>query len=304
MRIVVLSIVLAGCLIPTVQLRAQGCSDAGFCTLQSIKPTAEDSASMGLLNSLKVGGSYGKGDYGVKAWAGYLEFDRSVSPDLEVSGKLTFASQSGSSATSTGISDLFLSANHRVLNAASVTLGVKIPLNEANKTLDGRSLPMDYQTSLGTLDLIIGIGYRAGATSFQAAIQQPLSNNGNGFLASEYPPGSEFSVIPSTNMFVRRGDVLLRASHRVSLTDGWTVTPGILPIYHLSDDRYTDAGGVERDISGSKGLTLNGILFVEYFPGGADALELTFGVPFITRDSRPDGLTRSYVIGVEYRHSF
>ncbi len=276
----------------TSQLRAQGCSDAGFCTLYNLKPIGEDSRSETRLNSIKSGASYGKGDHGVGAWGGYLEFDRVFGHDINVNAKLTFASQSGTATTLTGVSDLFLSVNHQWIGDANVTVALKIPMNNADKTLNGKSLPMDYQTSLGTIDLIIGAGYKLGEISIQAAIQQPRSKNKNTFLASDYPAGSEFTEFQSTNKFVRKGDVLLRVSRGFSLNDQWRITPGILPIYHLADDEFTDAGGIGVEIAGSRVLTLNGNVFIEYMIDPANAVELNFGAPFITRDARPDGLTR------------
>lgn len=297
-------VIVLGTFLPLARLQAQGCSDAGFCTLNSLKPTGGDSAAPALKNAVKAGGSYGKGDHGVRVWSGYLEIDHSITDAMTLSGKITFASLSGAITTSTGVSDVYLSANQRLANDGSLTVGFKIPLNGADKTLDGASLPMDYQTSLGTADLIVGVGYRWGRTSVQAALQHPLTNNDNGFLTTDHPVGSAYSVIPSTNRFVRRGDILLRVSHGFALNERWSLTAGLLPIYHLADDRYTDAAGVERDITGSKGLTLNGNLFLEYRLNDANSIELQFGAPFITRDTRPDGLTRSFVAGIEYSYSF
>jgi hypothetical protein len=81
------------------------------------------------------------------------------------------------------------------------------------------------------------------------AIQQPLSQNGNRFFPDQYPPGSKLRDLHPTNQFKRMADVLFRASYPFVLNKKIRVTPGILPIYHLKDDRYTDVSGVEREIS-------------------------------------------------------
>ena len=48
----------------------------------------------------------------------------------------------------------FLNANYKASEKLKFTIGSKIPLSNANKTDNNLSLPMDYQASLGTLDLI------------------------------------------------------------------------------------------------------------------------------------------------------
>ena len=45
---------------------------------------------------------------------------------------------------------------------------------------------MYYQASLGTIDLIFGIGYEIKKFQFIAAIQQPITQNDNEFNATGY----------------------------------------------------------------------------------------------------------------------
>ena len=82
------------------------------------------------------------------------------------------------------------------------------------------------------------------------------------------------------------------------------MTPGLLPIYHLAEDKFTDIDGVVKSIEGSSGLTLNGTLYFEFMIGDAGFLEMSVGFPFVVREARPDGLTRSFVFGVAYKQSF
>ena len=69
---------------------------------------------------------------------------------------------------------------------------------------------MDYQSSLGTFDLIFGVGYQINKLQLVAAIQQPLTQNNNLFFASSYPEDSPLREFQSTNKFIRSGDVMLR----------------------------------------------------------------------------------------------
>ena len=77
-----------------------------------------------------------------------------------------------------------------------------------------------------------------------------------------------------------------------------------MPIFHLKNDSYTDASDVEQEIKGSQGLTLNGNVYLDYYPRSNSAFQLNLGLPFVVRDVRPDGLTRSVIANLEYRFKF
>ena len=72
----------------------------------------------------------------------------------------------------------------------------------------------------------------------------------------------------------------------------------------MTNDKYTDELNVEKEILGSQGLTLNGNIYFDYEVDSKNALQLNLGAPFIVRDSRPDGLTRSFIANLEYRIKF
>ena len=163
--------------------------------------------------------------------------------------KLTSLAQSGNNISVFDISDLFVTATVDATSDLSFTAAVKIPLSDGGAVRDGLPLPMDYQASLGTVDLIAGIGYSIDKLHMVLAYQQPLTQNANTFFASLYPSTSVLSTIQSTNAFVRRPDLLLRVSYPFALGEEWTITPSILPIYHIGDDRYTDEQGIVRDIN-------------------------------------------------------
>ena len=57
---------------------------------------------------------------------------------------------------------------------------------------------MDFQSSLGTFDLILGIGFNISRFQVITALQQPLTQNDNAFIADDYPLESEFRNYQST----------------------------------------------------------------------------------------------------------
>lgn len=282
---------------------AQGCSDAGFCTINSFKPNNTDTI-LENKNQIKIGISFGSADNSVSAFGNYLEYNRQISNKFGIDAKLTSLSQSGNDISNFGLSDLYLNGNYKANDKLKLTLGLKIPLANGNKTKDNLALPMDYQSSLGTFDLIFGAGYEINKLQLVLAFQQPLSQNKNEFLAENYPINSKIRDFQSTNKFKRSSDVLLRVSYPVELGEKFKITPSLLPIYHLSNDKYTNNLGIENEIKGSQGLTLNGNAYLDYEINNKNALQLNVGIPFVVRDARPDGLTRSFVVNLEYKVKF
>ncbi len=277
----------------------QGCSDAGFCTMNSFKPNNTDSTEV-LNNQFKIGVFYGKADNSISVFGNYLEYNRQLSKKFGLDAKLTTIAQDGNGISAFGLSDIFLNANYKVNEKVKLTLGAKIPLSDASNTRNNLPLPMDYQASLGTFDLIFGIGYEFKKIQVVAAIQQPLTQNKNQFTSTNYPINSELRTFQSTNNFERSGDVLLRVSYPIIINSKFKLTPSILPIYHLSNDKYTDEFNIKQEIKGSQGLTLNGNVYLDYEINSKNIIQLNLGMPFIVRESRPDGLTRSFIANLEF----
>lgn len=292
---------IAFCFLSHAQLQAQGCSDAGFCTLNSFKP---GTAEAEFKNQIKIGFNYGGADNAINVWGTAIEYNRQIGKGFSVDAKLTTLAQSGNDISENGLSDVYLNANVKLPANVRLTAGVKLPLNDADKSLNSLGLPMDYQSSLGTVDLILGAGTAIKKLELVLAYQQPLTQNRNNFLAEVYPATSPLRSFQSTRQFQRSADVLLRVSYPISAGEPLKITPSLLPIYHLANDKFTNALGQELEIDGSQGLTLNGNVFVDYQINPKNAFQVNVGMPFVVRKARPDGLTRSFVLSLEYRFRF
>ncbi|KNB62957.1 hypothetical protein [Chryseobacterium sp. Hurlbut01] len=290
-------------LLQSNHLVAQGCSDAGFCTINSFQPNNNDSIKT-YHNQIKTGIFFGKADNSISVFGNYVEYNRQIDEQFSFDAKLTTLAQNRNDVSTFGLSDIFLNANYQANKNLKFTLGAKVPLSDARNSKNNLPLPMDYQSSLGTLDLIVGVGYEIKKLQLVAALQQPLTQNENQFLASQYPASSALRGFLSTNKFQRSGDVLLRASYPLMIHPKIRLTPSILPIYHLKNDRFTNQNNVELEINNSKGLTLNGNVYLDYEINRRNGLQLNVGVPFVVRTSRPDGLTRSFIANIEYRVKF
>lgn len=290
---------------------AQGCSDAGVCTLPELTGSSNHLSleHEQLKDRTSFGVSIGLGEQDVLVTTPYLVYDRMIASRFSISTKATFASSDGDLGTYSGPGDLFFTGTYLLYKdqtkSLSFTGGIKIPLDDASGEGEGQSLPMVYQSSLGTYDLILGASYATGKMRFSAGFQQPLTGaNKNSFNRFTYPDVSA-NEFPTTTDFERKGDLLVRFTYDIPVTKGnLIIRPSLLPIYHLGNDTYTDINGNEQELDVSRGLTLNWNLDVEWNVSASGTLRLILGSPIITRDIRPDGLTRSLVAGLEYGISF
>ncbi|HET9744252.1 MAG TPA: hypothetical protein VFP97_00985 [Chitinophagaceae bacterium] len=289
---------------------SQGCSDAGVCTLHSIRNNAEAHESKdGKKNDVTIGFAYGKGERSTNNYMGYIEYTRSLSARTSVTARVSYSAIRGELAGTSGPGDLFLSFNHAIdvkkKWQKSFVVGLKLPFDGADITDNGIHLPMPYQTSLGTIDLVLGLNYNRKYFGATLALQQPLkSGNENKFLPGDYPSQPLTLLYWPTNGFDRKGDLVGRASYSFKTGERFSVRPSLLGIYHLANDSYLDHNKTRRSIFNSRGLTLNANVFVDYRLKKGNGFELSLGTPIVVRDQRPDGLTRSFVASLEYQFSF
>jgi hypothetical protein len=285
---------------------AQGCSDAGFCSMGGLKPIHH--AEQIKATTVSIGSNLGFADYGILVAGGIIDIQHSFSPTFSAGAKVTSLLQSGKQTTQFGLSDLFINGALNVDNNFSIIGGIKIPLSSANKTINGRSLPMDYQSSLGTVDAIVGIAFSVDDFQFQIGYQHPLTQNENTFIPfNELGTTLDFSEFQNTYRYGRAADALFRVSYSVLQNNDWSIMVGVLPIYHLSEDTYKDnfpSSISFNQISGSQGFTINTNLFLRYNLSSRSALELTLAAPVKTRTARPDGLTRGFISTLDYKFSF
>ncbi len=286
------------------QINAQGCSDAGFCTLDIVKPIELEEAEVKQphKHTFKAGLNIGSADNDITVFGQYLEYNYKFSEKFSATTKLTAISQSGNNISNFGLSDLLINANYKFAKNTTGVLGFKIPFTNGNDTDENRPLPMDYQSSLGTYDIILGVSQKIKNFQVVVAYQQPLNKNENTYFSSSSLNNSPF--IFSTNEFDRAADVLLRVSYPVKASKSLVITPSILPIYHVTNDKYTDLMGNSREIEGSQGLTLNANIYLDYQLKNNDKIQFSLAAPLAVREARPDGLTRGFVANIEYSIRF
>ncbi|MBL7946536.1 MAG: hypothetical protein JNN32_10780 [Flavobacteriales bacterium] len=297
----------------TVRSLSQGCSDAGVCTAGPIGEIPTDSsAAPDRPHYLRLTGSYAVGEQGTLISQAVAELGVGIGERWGVQLKVPYLTISGNLGTTNGFGDPTFSTSYSFIKGRTrrldAMLGMKLNVNDANlRDARLRPLPMPYQTSLGTTDILFGANYRIGRWTAALAYQHVWRNeNINGFDHSFWMEVPEAQGYFESAALERADDAVARIQYAFTRKD-LVVQPGLLAIWHTYEDkRWDPVGSPERSIpiEGSDGLTLNLTADARYKLSDTWSLEASFGSPLITRKVRPDGLTRSMVLNAGLRFAF
>ena len=284
------------------QINAQGCSDAGICSINHGFQSNEKQFK----NTIELAAIYSLGEADVVYYAPYIAYTKKFNERFSFTSKVTYSTAHGSFGTRSQFGDAFLIGNYSFKEKNkkqwSTLLGFKFPFTASNLKINGYSIPLDYQSSLGTIDLFLGTNWKYGKWDFNGALQIPVVHLNKNSFFKEYSGTNDF---PSTNLFQRKPDALVRATYSIQTTNQkLTFKPNVLFIYHLGKDSFENIFGQRENITGSYGLTINGNLITSYKISKQSSIETSLATPFVVRTIRPDGLTRSFVLGVQYQYSF
>lgn len=281
---------------------AQGCSDAGICSIGNGFQTTDKE----LKNGIEIGSIFGAGEADVTYFSPYITYTRTINERLALSSKITYSVANGSFGTRGAFGDAYLIGNYnwkpKTNTQWSSLVGLKIPFTSSNLKINEFSIPLDYQSSLGTFDLIAGLNLNYKKWDFNTAVQIPVFNNNKNSYFTEFADTDDF---PSTNLFERKSDALFRTTYTLQTTNKrFTFKPNLLFIYHLGEDSFENVFGTRETIKNSDGLTINGNIIGTYAINTKNSIELSLATPFVVREVRPDGLTRKFTTGIIYKVSF
>ena len=295
--------------------RGQGCSDAGVCTAGPIGELqlASDSTTDELRHFARLTFSLAAGEQSTSIFQVVPEVNIGATDRLAFQLKVPYVSASGELRSNSGMGDPVITATYAFMTKDAQRLdgllGVKVPANTADAKAEGRPLPMPYQTSLGTTDLLIGVNYRHKRFNAAVAYQHVLSqDNENGFLRSAWHGSADSASAVGyfeSYQLERADDAVVRAQYAFPIGK-LALQPGVLAIVHLANDtRGTGAEPPQRvTIENSSGLTLNLTIDARYKFTEQWMVELGYGSPLVVREVRPDGLTRSMVLNLGLRFAF
>jgi len=315
LTIVMKKLILFACIsIASINVFSQGCSDAGFCTMGAMKPDQPYNKRIALkLRSMELSFYRGTTTLAPIVYVATADLNFSLNSRNSFQIKLPYQAVSGSGtlATTSGMGDISLCYTRNMLRSdkfdINLSLGGKIPSNHSDKSIDGLPLPMYYQTSLGTYDIISGISLINRKWLFATGIQIPLNKNRNEFLwgnwSSSDIDADEIQEYPKSKSLLRGIDVMFRVERNFRFSK-FNFSIGLLPIYRITNDEITNAIGEREKPVGAHGLALSGISTVGYNFNVRSGIKLLVGHKIVQRKENPDGLTRELVTSITYNYRF
>jgi hypothetical protein len=292
--------------------RAQGCSDAGFCTMGAMKPDQPFNKRVQLrLRAMEISFYRGTTTLTPIVYVANADLSFSINSKNSFQVKLPYQAVTGRLANTSGIGDISLSFTRNLISKetfdVNFSLGAKIPTNQSDKSIDGFPLPMYYQTSLGTFDFIAGASLITRQWLLATGIQVPLNKNNNQFLWSRWEGSDENPAYlfkyNNANQLQRGTDVMLRVERNFRFSQ-FNFSAGLLPIYRINRDKVENAQGEVGKDNKAVGLALSGIVTAGYNIDVRNSIRLLAGHKIVQREINPDGLTRNFVSTISYSYRF
>jgi hypothetical protein len=291
---------------------AQGCSDAGFCTMGAMKPDQPFNKKVELkLRAMEISFYRGTTALTPIIYVATADLNFSLNRKNTFQVKLPYQAITGRLANTSGLGDVSLSFTRNLISQErfdiNVSVGTKLPSNSSDKSVDGFPLPMYYQTSLGTYDFISGISMITKNWLFATGIQVPLNKNNNQFLWESWRGSNESQVYIEkyniANQLKRGTDVMLRVERNFRFSQ-FNFSAGLLPIYRVTRDVVENADGVRAKVEKGKGLAMSAIVTAGYSLDVRNGIRLLVGHKLVQREINPDGLTRELVTTISYTYRF
>jgi hypothetical protein len=281
---------------------SQGCNDAGICTFGEFDGVNNPHTGKGIKTEISYIFGLGENNNLVNTIQLDQRFDI-FNGKGSVFFRLPFTYVYGTLGQTSGLGDVTAGLDYAVYQKekvmVSLTAGAKLPSNDANKSSDGKGLPMAYQVSLGTYDLLAGAGITLQTWRIGLAYQKPFGANGNAFLYDFWEGEDEALEYFESNELKRGDDVMLRLDKDFTLKNNSSLQASVLAVYRIQKDQIVK-NDIPVDLEDSNGLTLNLSVAYNIPLKNQDNVRLLLAAPVITREIRADGLTRTFVFSLAY----
>lgn len=293
------------------RLFAQGCSDAGFCTMGAMKPDQHFNNKIKLrLRSIELSHYLGVTKLDNTILVSSIDLNVGFNNKSSLQIKLPYQYAEGRLGKNYGLGDVSLSFSYNLITRekfqVNATLGTKIPTGVPNQnSLSGRPLPMYYQTTLGTYDFVAGISIISRNWLIAMGYQRALNNINNGFLWSDWQGTSNqiwSDHYPQSNQLLRGDDLMLRVEYNLRFSR-FNFNTGLLGIYRPTKDRIK-VDEREIQVEGSDGLALTYLTGIGFKFNVRSAIKIGTGFRLRRRPHNPDGLSREFVNTVTYQFNF
>jgi len=311
-------LILLTCLALNFQVLAQGCSDAGFCTMGAMKPDQNYSKQIDLkLRSVEL--SYYRGTTTLSPIIYVYTADITIGVNdynfFQV--KVPYQMTKGNFGETQGLSDISMAWTRQLVTnenySISATLGAKIPSNDSDiDRPDGAfgsdgDFPMYQQVSLGSYDMVAGGAFITDKWLIATGVQIALTENKNDFRWGQWPEYPSIDYVREyalANNLKRGTDIMLRVERNFRFTN-FNFNIGLLPIYRITQDERYDFNNDERiKIDGTTGLAMSLLVGGGYRFNVNNGVRVLFGQKLTDREVNPDGLTRHAVQTISYIYRF
>lgn len=278
-------------------------------TIQAHTDLSADTIAPDHLVSCEFTTYYGAGEQGTSVFITQLEGNFNlINQKLYGQVKLPYSIISGKLGNTNGLGDITMSLSYVAFRGwrsnLSIAAGVKLPSNSSNLSLDNRPLPMVYQTSLGSTDLLLGTRFSFGKWDFAAGYQHSFNANANRYVHSTlFSDSLVYNAYAETDGFRRADDGVFRINRKFQVNKSYLST-SLLFIYHMANDDYTNAAGQRLKAINSQGLTLNLDVAGNIPVSKNAAFTFIIAKPLVQRKNAPDGLSRSFVGIVGIKRNF
>lgn len=302
---------------------AQGEADPGFASTGSMRSTSalkiDDEDYENQRAHFSVGHNFAKGERDMRLNISQLEarlplFGMYSGGYFDV--KVPIFAAGGELANTWGLGDVSFSYTHMFTGLEDWTIqatgGVLLGMGTANIT-DGkpRPLPMAYQASRGSTDVMVG-GSITWKKWVSAAVgyQQPVFRyNENDYFAANQVNDTIYSsqAYAVARKLYRQGDVMMRLEGHWIPSQRVGFTAGAFGIYHLKDDLYQDRNtGLWHEIDGTQGLTVNltANAYIRFGRYGQIKFDLSGSTPVVRREVYSSGLYRQWMISPRFTYFF
>jgi hypothetical protein len=286
-------------------IKSQGCSDAGTCSIGSLNHSY-DSIQNAPKFKFSYEQSFGLGEkfmfISTTSFIAEHRFTKTTSWVV----KIPFIIATGNLGNSTGVGDLYVSVIQELYKSTNSNFGIliggKLRTSKSDFKFGNRPLPMAYQSSLGTYDVITGVQYINKTWDFYLAYQHPFGRNQNQYLHPEDESNKQKLYFESA--YLKRGDDLaLKVQKTFSLKKEQRLLVGVLPLLRLQKSEIIRNDQPEL-LDGSDGLTLNIYLTFSKTLKNNTIIDITGASAAIDRNYRADGLTRNFILTLRFTNFF
>ncbi|TAF66632.1 MAG: hypothetical protein EAZ55_05370 [Cytophagales bacterium] len=297
-------------------LLAQGCSDAGFCTMGAMRPNQYlDKRANLSIQSIEVAQSLGVVPvFQDMIHSTIIDINASYKTKTSFQARIPYNIVHGKLGTTQSIGDLFLSVTQIIVQQPklriALTIGTRLAIGQSNLTnSEGHVLPLYYQSGMGSNDIIVGASLMTNKWMFALGYQQSLNNSKNTFDPQKWQDSQYADIINNfapNNQFRRGTDLMFRfeRNYRFARFNGFV---GALGIYRLNPDQVTMNDNEKMLVQNTQGIVVSAMAGIGYQFSAQSGIKLLVARKISnewTRTAHIDGLARDWVFQIGYQHRF